>query len=375
MNNYIFTCNSKNSKLAVYEFERNDKSFSFIKWIDEGVGLFEIMLNNEELCEYIKLKPIIFVRHIFKIDGISNLNEFVDVIVSYCKNNIEKYSSFTVQTRCSKKTSISIGNISTRIVGILSNEEYKLDVANSKYIISIFIDGDTVFWGIGNGKYNLSHWKGGMPHYSPTSKYNFVSRAEYKLIEALECFGIDIKNMEKGADLGAAPGGWTKVLVNNGLECTSIDPSFLKPEIVNNSKVKYYHMLVEDYLKINNSDQFDIVFNDMKMDVGKSVNIINQFYDKIKEEGIVIITFKLAHEYNYSFIKKWLDGFNGFVLIGARQLFHNRSEITVVMRKNNKLRKKYSNNTNNLQKDKNNKKMSKKLQRKINKKQKKQYKV
>ena len=34
--------------------------------------------------------------------------------------------------------------------------------------------------------------------------------------------------MEKGADLGAAPGGWTKVLVDCGLECTSIDPSFLK---------------------------------------------------------------------------------------------------------------------------------------------------
>ena len=82
-------------------------------------------------------------------------------------------------------------------------------------------------------------------------------------------------------------------------------------------------MLVEDYLKLENDEQFDIVVNDMKMDVGKSVNIINQFYDRIKEDGIVIITFKLPHEYNYSSIKKWIGSFNGFQLIGARQLFHN----------------------------------------------------
>lgn len=370
MNNYIFTCNSKNSKLTVYEFERNDNSFKFIKWIDEGVGLFQTELNNEALCEYIRQEPIIFVRHIFRIDGISNLNEFVNVIVSYCKNNMKKYSSFTVQTRCSKKTYISIKNMSTRMAGILSNEQYTLDVASGKYIISIFIDGETVFWGIGNEKYNLSHWKGGMPHYSPTSKYKFVSRAEYKLIEAIECFGIDIKNMEKGADLGAAPGGWTKVLVDNGVECTSIDPSFLKPEIAKNSKVKYFHMLVEDYLNLKNDDEFDIIVNDMKIDVKKSVNIINQFYDKIKKEGIVIVTFKLTHEYNYSFIRKWIESFNGFTLIGARQLFHNRTEITVVMKKNNKLRNNNtnnSNNTNDSQKNNRNKKMSKKLQRKINK--------
>lgn len=370
MYNYVFTCNPKNSELTIYEFGKKDDSFHFIAWLDEGVGVFETELSNEELCGCIKVEPIIFVRHIFRLAEISNLQDFEDAIVSYCKNNLDKSASFTVQTRCSKKTSHSIENISAEIAERLIGEGYQLDVAGGECIISVFIDGEKVFWGIGNGKYNLSHWKGGMPHYSPTSQYHFVSRAEYKLLEALECFDIDIKNTEKGADLGAAPGGWTKVLVDCGLECTSIDPSFLKPEIAKNSKVKYYHMLVEDYLKLENDEQFDIVVNDMKMDVGKSVNIINQFYDRIKEDGIVVITFKLPHEYNYSSIKKWIGSFNGFQLIGARQLFHNRSEITVALKKRNELRKKMNKNAGNLQKNKNTKKLSKKLERKRNKKRK-----
>ena len=77
MNKYIITCNSKSSKLTVYEFEKNDSNISFVRWMDEGVGLIETELDNEELCEYIKTTPVIFVRHIFRVDSIDDLNNFV----------------------------------------------------------------------------------------------------------------------------------------------------------------------------------------------------------------------------------------------------------------------------------------------------------
>lgn len=369
MNKYIITCNSKNFKLTTYEFEKSDSEFKFIKWIDEGIGLIETELNNTELCRYIKTKPVIFVRHVFRVDGINYLNDFVDAIVLKCKECIEVNSSFTVQTRYTKGTQVITDSMSTEIANILTHVGYKVDVTKGENIISILIDGENVYWGIGNEKNNLSHWRGGMPHYSSTNKYRFVSRAEYKLLEALECFEIDIKDMKKAADLGAAPGGWTKVLVDKGLECTSIDPSYLKPEISSNDKVKYYHMLVEDYLKLKNEDKFDIVVNDMKMDVAKSISVINQFYDKINDGGIVIITFKLPHEYNYSSIKKWIDCFNGYALITARQLFHNRSEITVALKKDATNRRTNNDTTRkSTSKDKKRKTISKKLERKLSKK-------
>ena len=87
----------------------------------------------------------------------------------------------------------------------------------------------------------------------------------------------------------------------------------------------------------------------------------------------MIVTFKLPHEYSYSSIKRWIGNFNGFQLIGARQLFHNRSEITVALKKRDELRKKISKNVSNLQKNKNTRKLSKKLERKLNKKRKAEY--
>lgn len=342
---YIFTCNFKNRKLALYELEKYDDSFHFVKWMDEEIGLFETELENEELCRCVREKPIIFVRHLFKVNGIGTQRECADEIVAECKKALEAGSSFTVQTRRvnSERNSTDENNtgsadpqaepMTTELANRLMAEGYWLDVAAGEHIISLLVEEETVYWGLGNAHLNLSHWKGGMPHYSPTAEFGFVSRAEYKLLEALECFGIELKEEEKAADLGAAPGGWTKVLIEKGLECTSIDPSYLKPEIARNGKVRYYHMTVEEYLRSEKDEKFHIVVNDMKMDMVRSVGIINEFYDRIHDGGIVIMTFKLPHEYSYSNILKTIQMLGGFVLIGARQLFHNRYEITVALRK------------------------------------------
>lgn len=203
-----------------------------------------------------------------------------------------------------------------------------------------------------------------MPHYSSDLSYGFISRAEFKLKEALEVFQININNMKTGADLGAAPGGWTKVLAEKGIDVISIDPSYLNREILKKSNVTYYHMLVERYLELHESTKFDIIVNDMKMDVKKSINIINKFYEKIHENGIVIMTFKLPHEISYKRICEYLTMFNGFEVVGCRQLFHNRSEITVVVKKKSTCRNSTVRDINKKTNVKKKNNLSKKLQKK-----------
>lgn len=385
---YIFTCSAKSRKLALYELEKYDDSFRFVRWLDDEIGLFETALGNEELSCRVREKPVIFVRHLFKVDGISSLRDCADEIIAECSKGMEAGAAFTVQTRYVKEGGCSEGDdclyaaegvdsvaeqrvernglctnrvdsekdiipdgagwhghddeggdclrtddMTERVADRLTAEGYRLDVADGEHIISLLIEEETVYWGIGNTRYNLSHWKGGMPHYSPTAEFGFVSRAEYKLLEALECFGIDLRGMERAADLGAAPGGWTKALTEKGLKCTSIDPGCLKPEIAKNEKVRYCHMTVEEYLRSEGGEQFELVVNDMKMDMAKSVNIVNAFYERLRDGGIVIMTFKLPRAYSYADIIRTIRQFNGFTLIGARQLFHNRYEITAAVRK------------------------------------------
>lgn len=364
---FIFTCNAKFEKLAMYEFKKYDDTFELKKWIGDGVGLATSQLKIEEISENIYKKPIIFTRHIFEVGTILDKNDYKEKIVAFCEENIIKKATFCIQTRGTMKAIDDINNLSEQIAKELVSKGYKLDVAKGSSIVSLYVSEESIYVGVGSAKINLSHWKGGMPHYSSTKEYNFVSRAEYKLLEAIECFGINLKNMKIGADLGAAPGGWTKVLVDNGLNCVSIDPSHLAKEINANKNVQYYHMLVEDYMKLDIKDHFDIVVNDMKMNIGNSIKVTNRFYEKIRNGGIVVVTFKLPKEFSYKEILEHISMFNGFEFVGARQLFHNRNEITVIMKKDTSKREKYKKRSN---EPKVKKTISKKLQRKIDSKEK-----
>lgn len=330
---YVFTCNKNYSNLALYELTKYDETFTLIEWLDDEVGYGVSLLEYKDMKQLIACTPIIFTRHIFKVDIIIKYDNAREKIVDLCSEKLKKNKTFCIQTRLAHGVDKKI-SLTENISEILVQNGYQLDVAFGEQIVSVFGVNSRLYVGISDFVYNISHWKGGMPHYSSTNKYGFVSRAEYKLREALESYNIDISKMKKGADLGAAPGGWTKVLSDGGIEVSSIDPSYLKKEIECKSNVIYYHMRVEEYLKLSINDKFDIVVNDMKMDVVKSINVINSFYEKIMNGGIVIMTFKLPHEFSYKNIRQHLNRFKGFEIIGCRQFFHNRSEITVVLKKN-----------------------------------------
>lgn len=335
MNTFIFTCNPKHGDLTVYEFKKYDATYKFIRWLDEGTGLAYTQLDYAQMYELIINQPVIFVRHIFFVREVLDCGgEYISSIVSLCEEALSYGDSFCVQTRWSLTPDTEVNEISKNVSDALSESGYELNVTSGEMIVSLYVDSGKIYFGANGAKYNLSHWKGGMPHYSPTEEYDFVSRAEYKLLEALECFDIDMTQMTSAADLGAAPGGWTKVLTERGLSCVSIDPNSLDERILKNKKVSYCRMMVEEYLKSDKRQMFDIVVNDMKMNITGSVEIINKFYSRIRDGGIVIITFKLPQTFSYK--KDVLDNlsrFRGFNLIGARQLFHNRSEITAVLKK------------------------------------------
>ena len=58
-------------------------------------------------------------------------------------------------------------------------------------------------------------------------KNNFISRAEYKLKEAVEAFGIDLSMHKIALDIGAAPGGWSHYLLQHGIKVVAVDNALL----------------------------------------------------------------------------------------------------------------------------------------------------
>ena len=60
------------------------------------------------------------------------------------------------------------------------------------------------------------------------SKKDYISRSEGKLEEAIDRFHIDLSAVDTCIDIGAAPGGWTDLMLRNGKRVIAIDKGELE---------------------------------------------------------------------------------------------------------------------------------------------------
>ena len=178
--------------------------------------------------------------------------------------------------------------------------------------------------------YNLSDWAGGKRRFA--REKGQISRAEFKLLEALELFAIDLPPHSVALDLGAAPGGWTRVLRQKEQFVTAVDPARLHPRVARDSGVRHKQMTAEAYLKAG-PDRFDFIVNDMRLDARDSARLMVAYAPYLYRHGAAIMTLKLPEENREKIIDHTFDILRqAYVIAGARQLFHNRSEITVYLK-------------------------------------------
>ena len=174
---------------------------------------------------------------------------------------------------------------------------------------------------------NLSDWAGGMHRFAREPEQ--VSRAEFKLLEALAVFGIDLAPRGRALDLGASPGGWTRVLRQRGQYVTAVDPGDLDPRLAGDSGIRHMRMTAEAYLR-GDPDQYDLIVNDMRMDGRDSARLMVAYAAALYPHGQVIMTLKLPERERQPVIDQALAILRtAYIVAGARQLFHNRSEITL----------------------------------------------
>ena len=105
-----------------------------------------------------------------------------------------------------------------------------------------FTDSATAWLGISDPA-NSAPWPMGIPRLKAV--HGAPSRSAQKLAEALQVFLTPEERDERlhegitGVDLGAAPGGWTWVLVRHGLQVTAIDNGKLAPEVMASGQVEH----------------------------------------------------------------------------------------------------------------------------------------
>jgi 23S rRNA (cytidine2498-2'-O)-methyltransferase len=158
------------------------------------------------------------------------------------------------------------------------------------------------------------------------------TRAEFKIREALKAFDVEVTNDFRVLDVGAAPGGWTKVLAGMARRVVAVDPADLHPSVEEMSNVTHLRCRAEDLPE--DIGEFDLITNDMNISPTESAEIMNALAERLREGGAAIMTVKFVTRERRRHTREAIGILEeAYTDFKVKRLPHNRYETSVYMRK------------------------------------------
>jgi 23S rRNA (cytidine2498-2'-O)-methyltransferase len=286
----------------------------------------------------------VFVRHLCPAETAVRLEGTpgdLDLIVSAAMTFRDRFDAarkFSVQSRIvsdDKARHLRTFDINKRISDSLAGGGLSLDTRRPGQVLSVVcVPGLSTAWiGLSETPDNLSPWPGGMMRLSKSD--GLISRAELKLEEAVKTFGLDLPGPGRRAlDLGAAPGGWTRILRKAGYAVTAVDPADLHPDLKRDPLVTHARTTLQEFLadRETRPGSFDLITNDMRMDAVDSAGLMLSARPLLKKGGFGVMTLKLRERSMARDIARASDILGRLYAVrSVRQLFHNRLEVTVLL--------------------------------------------
>lgn len=188
-----------------------------------------------------------------------------------------------------------------------------------------------VFAGCVSPRDSGSHFAGGRRFI--TQK---VSRAGAKFVEASELlalYGNTIAPQSLVLELGAAPGGMTSQIASLGHTVIAVDRAPLAPEVLKLENVKF---VKADARTLQLNHHVDLVVCDINGPCHDALEIVLHVARFLKIGGNVIFTLKLGE--NILALKVLEDvrkefQRNGLNVLVAKHLYHNRHELTLLLKR------------------------------------------
>jgi 23S rRNA (cytidine2498-2'-O)-methyltransferase len=287
-------------------------------------------------------KDLIFVRHMFPVTYSGDIAAAKWQRILPGPDSVYGGMPFSVQLRLANRDE-SIFARGREIISegesILTQRGFPKNDKAPLWALSFFIHGMTLYAGVSFCADNLSKWNGGEMRFKKDE--GFISRAEFKLLEAFEVFGLDmLGNAEASGpdaasaltalDLGAAPGGWSRALLDKGFRVTAVDPAQMHESLTKHPGLTHLRATAQRCAFKDAS--FDLIVNDMRMDMYASARVMLEVAHALKPRGKAVMTLKLTPGH---WLSKTANVFKlleeKYTVSGARQLFHNRDEVTVCL--------------------------------------------
>ena len=345
----IITAQAEFLESALHELKRQEDRLEEVEVLAPGIALCKVPDLVSFRRNLAQMRPI-FTRHIAPVQvtlrihnteaDLGNLAIALAALPGF--SLLERGQHFSVQCRLvqheegASKRAYSSGVINKMLAEAIVEETGAVeDIKHPALVVSLLCTQEQAYLGISLARDNLSNWPGGMRHFAQTKEQ--ISRAEFKLLEALEIFGVTLPTQGRALDLGAAPGGWTRLLLEAGLHVVAVDPAKLDPRL-RRPNLTHYRGYAESYLEDyeDQHQQFDVITNDMRMDAREAARLLIQMRSFLRRDGFIISTLKLPHAtVNIDPLRNLREAISlvsrHFDIVQAKQLFHNRQEVTIIV--------------------------------------------
>jgi 23S rRNA (cytidine2498-2'-O)-methyltransferase len=330
-----------NHGFAPYAQEELRRLFGSVKstvLVSGEVLLVTLPFESQEIERRFAEEQPLFLRHMFPVSwqwtvDVENSNrawedELVEYLLADGRINGAKVA---IQPRKSEASLWQESALSFKDMLQTRLDESKAEfvVRDADLIVSVFIGKDQVLAGISTPQQNLSDWNGGAIRFQ--REEGQISRAKFKLLEAESVFDIDFSAFHEALDIGAAPGGWSSFLLERGLKVTAVDPAKMHPSILDSPRLTHIRKNA-DSVKFREG-QFDLLVCDMSWNPKQTAKMVIDLLYALVPGGTAVVTVKLMSKKPMALIKEVISLFEAsqMQVQRAKQLFHNRDEITLYM--------------------------------------------
>lgn len=332
---WVCTANHGFAPYAQEELRRMFGSLKSTMMMPGEVFLATLGHSEEEAKRLITSSPPIFLRHLFPVHlevAADTAAEALHAVVEHVMKQEEIGSSrVSIQIRKTENSSWKENPAALRdeLQHRLAALEIEYTVQAPEWIISLFAADSVWYVGVSRPEDNLSDWNGGAVRFQ--REEGQISRAKFKLLEAEKQFGIPFDSFRKAVDIGAAPGGWTSFLLERGLQVTAVDPAKMHPSLDGHKNLRVIHKNATD-VSFRDSE-FDLLVCDMSWSPKQMARMVTGLLHSLQTGGTAVITVKLLTKKPMALVKEIMSVFeeSRMQIQGAKQLFHNRDEITLYM--------------------------------------------
>jgi 23S rRNA (cytidine2498-2'-O)-methyltransferase len=297
-------------------------------------------MDIAEVAEVCLARPIVFVQHLMResarlrlSDGVDDLDRVAETALGILTTQRAAPELALQVWAAGGASSVTFRSdeLRQRVADALSQDGFVVARANHEHILSICITPRGIVLGVNRRADALTDWPGGRVGLARDAGQ--ISRAEFKLDELIQVFDVSLSAGGKALDLGASPGGWTRVLRRRGFTVWAIDPADLDPRVAADPGVHHVQTTAAPFLA-ETGELFDLVANDMRMVPALSCQLMREAVRRLKPHGLAIMTLKISPHNPLETVRASLRELGrSYEILFARQLFHNRNEVTIVARR------------------------------------------